>query len=140
MISASKGQLHQVILNLVTNAVDAMRPITDRARVLKVSSRFVTGHGVSIDIADTGTGIEAKDIDRLFDAFFTTKPYGTGMGLAICRSIVEAHGGRLTAAPSEPHGAVFRFTLPVENASSPQSVPSSHKTSAAEVESKTATR
>jgi signal transduction histidine kinase len=122
MMSASKGQLQQVMLNLLTNAVEAMRPITDRARVLRVSSKFVSGQGVLIDIADTGTGIEAKNIDGLFEAFFTTKPHGTGMGLAICRSIVEAHGGRLSAAPNEPHGAVFRFMLPVEDASSPHAV------------------
>ena len=112
-----------MILNLVTNAVDAMRPITDRARVLKVSSTFASGKGVLIAIADTGTGIDPKNVDGLFDAFFTTKLQGTGMGLAICRSIVGAHGGRLSAAPNEPHGAVFRFTLPVEDASSPYSVP-----------------
>jgi signal transduction histidine kinase len=123
MMSASKGQLQQVILNLVTNAVEAMRPITDRARVLKVSSMFVSGQGVLIDVADSGAGVEPKNVDRLFDAFFTTKPHGTGMGLAICRSIVEAHGGRLSAAPNDPHGAVFRFMLPVEDASSPHSVP-----------------
>jgi signal transduction histidine kinase len=123
MMSASKGQLQQVMLNLVTNAVEAMRPITDRARVLKVSSTFVSGQGVLIDVADSGTGIEPKHVDGLFEAFFTTKARGTGMGLAICRSIVEAHGGRLSAAPNEPHGAVFRFTLPVEDESSPQLVP-----------------
>jgi len=122
MISANKGQLQEVILNLVVNAVDAMRPITDRARVLKVSSKFVSGQGVSIDVADSGTGIEPKNLEGLFEAFFTTKPHGTGMGLAICRSIVEAHGGRLSAAPNEPHGAVFRFTLPVEDAWSLHSV------------------
>jgi signal transduction histidine kinase len=122
MMSASKGQLQQVIVNLVTNAVEAMRPVTDRTRVLKVSSTFVSGQGVLIDVADSGTGIEPKNVDGLFDAFFTTKTHGTGMGLAICRSIVEAHGGRLSAAPNEPHGAVFRFTLPVEDASSPDSV------------------
>jgi C4-dicarboxylate-specific signal transduction histidine kinase len=123
VISASKVQLQQVILNLVTNAVEAMRPITDRARMLKVSSRFVSGQGVLIDVADSGTGIEPKNVEGLFDAFFTTKPDGTGMGLAICRSIVEAHGGQLSAAPNEPHGAVFRFTLPVEDASSPLPIP-----------------
>jgi signal transduction histidine kinase len=122
MMSASKGQLQQVILNLVTNAVEAMRPINDRARVLKVSSTFVSGQGVLIGVADSGMGIEPKNVDGLFDAFFTTKTHGTGMGLAICRSIVEAHGGRLSAAPNEPHGAIFRFTLPVEDASSPDSV------------------
>jgi len=123
MMSASKSQLQQVILNLITNAIEAMRPITDRARVLKVSTKFVNGQGVLIDVADSGTGIDPKNVDGLFDAFFTTKPHGTGMGLAICRSIIEAHGGRLSAAPNEPHGAVFRFTLPVEDTSSPHSVP-----------------
>ena len=122
MMSASKSQLQQVILNLITNAIEAMRPITDRARVLKVSTKFVSGQGVLIDVADSGTGIDPKNVDGLFDAFFTTKPHGTGMGLAICRSIVEAHGGRLSAAPNEPHGAVFRFTVPVEDGSSPDSV------------------
>jgi signal transduction histidine kinase len=122
MISANRGQLQQVILNLITNAVEAMRPITDRARVLKVSSRPVSGQSLMIEVADSGTGIEPKNVDRLFDAFFTTKSHGTGMGLAICRSIVETHGGRLSAMPNEPHGTIFRFTLPVEDASSPHSV------------------
>ncbi len=123
MMSASKGQLQQVMLNLVTNAVEAMRPVTDRARMLKVSSTLVSGQGALIDVANSGIGIEPKKVEGLFDAFFTTKPHGTGMGLAICRSIVEAHGGRLSVAPNEPHGAVFRFTLPVEDASSPHSAP-----------------
>jgi signal transduction histidine kinase len=123
MIWANKSQLQQVMLNFITNAVDAMRPITDRVRLLKVSSRFVSGQSALIDVADSGTGIEAGKVDGLFDAFFTTKPHGTGMGLAICRSIIEAHGGRLSAASNEPHGAVFRFTLPVEDTSSPHSVP-----------------
>ena len=122
MMWANKSQLHQVMPNLITNAVDAMRSITDRVRMLKVSSRFVSGQSVLIDVADSGTGIEAGKVERLFDAFFTTKPHGTGMGLAICRSIIEAHGGRLSAAPNEPDGAVFRFTLPVEDTSSPHSV------------------
>jgi signal transduction histidine kinase len=122
LISANRGQLQQVILNLVTNAVEAMRSITDRARVLKVSSTLVGGQ-LQIDVADSGAGIEPKNVDRLFDAFFTTKSHGTGMGLAICRSIVETHAGRLSAMPNEPHGTVFRFTLPVEDASSPYPVP-----------------
>jgi signal transduction histidine kinase len=121
MMWANKSQLQQVMLNVITNAVDAMRPLTDRVRVLKVSSRFVSGQSVLIDVADTGTGIEAEHVDGLFDAFFTTKPHGTGMGLAICRSIIEAHGGRLSPAPNEPRGAVFRFTLPVEDTSAPHS-------------------
>jgi signal transduction histidine kinase len=123
-MSASKGQLQQVMLNLLTNGIEAMRPIADRPRVLKVSSRFVSGQGVLIAVADSGTGIEPENVHGLFDAFFTTKPHGTGMGLAICRSIVEAHGGRLSAEPNEPHGAVFRFILPVEGASTPALAPS----------------
>jgi signal transduction histidine kinase len=99
LISGNRGQLQQVILNLLTNAVEAMRPIIDRARVLKVSSRLARDHGLQIDVADSGTGIEPRNVDRLFDAFFTTKPHGTGMGLAISRSIVETHGGRLSAMP-----------------------------------------
>jgi signal transduction histidine kinase len=118
MISGNRGQLQQVVLNLLTNAVEAMRPIIGRARVLKVSSRLVGGHSLQIDVADSGTGIEPKNADRLFDAFFTTKPHGTGMGLAISRSIVETHGGRLSAMPNEPHGTVFGFTLPVEDEAS----------------------
>jgi signal transduction histidine kinase len=115
MISGNRGQLQQLVLNLLANAVEAMRPIIDRVRVLKVSSRLVGGHSLQIDVADSGTGIEPKNVDRLFDAFFTTKPHGTGMGLAISRSIVETHGGRLSAMPNEPHGTVFGFTLPVED-------------------------
>jgi signal transduction histidine kinase len=117
-ISGNRGQLQQLILNLLTNAVEAMRPIIDRVRELKVSSRLVGGHSLQIDVADSGTGIEPKNLDRLFDAFFTTKLHGTGMGLAISRSIVETHGGRLSAMPNEPHGTVFRFTLPVEDEAS----------------------
>jgi signal transduction histidine kinase len=124
-VVASKGQLQEVILNLVTNAVDAMRPIADRARVLKVSSTYDNGQFVLIAVADSGAGIDPNNIEGLFDAFFTTKPHGTGMGLAISRSIVEAHGGRLWAAPNELHGAVFRFTLPVAAKPPPHPVSSS---------------
>ena len=124
MISANRGQLQEVIMNLVTNTVDAMRPITDRARALKVSSAWASDQGILVAVADSGTGIDPKNIEGLFDPFFTTEPHGTGMGLAICRSIVEAHGGRLWSAPNEPHGAVFRFTLPVEGESSSHSGPS----------------
>jgi C4-dicarboxylate-specific signal transduction histidine kinase len=79
VISANRGQLQEVILNLVANAVDATRPITDRPRVLKVSSTFVSGQGVLVTVADSGTGIDPKNIEGLFDAFFTTKPNGTGV-------------------------------------------------------------
>jgi PAS domain S-box-containing protein len=106
------GQLQQVILNIITNAADAMRAVTDRARVLHVKSAALESNRIMISLEDTGTGIESKDLERIFDAFFTTKPNGMGMGLAICRSIVEAHGGSLTVSPGVPHGSVFQIALP----------------------------
>jgi signal transduction histidine kinase len=112
MISAHRGQLQQVIVNVVTNAADAMRSVTDRARVLKVKSEALAPGGVALSVEDTGTGIKPEHMDRIFDAFYTTKARGMGMGLAICRSIVEAHGGTLSVAPGAPHGSLFRVALP----------------------------
>jgi len=96
----------------VTNAADAMRGITDRARVLKVKSEAVQSGGVAVSVEDTGTGIRPEQMDRIFDAFYTTKASGMGIGLAICRSMVEAHGGTLSVAPCAPHGSMFRIALP----------------------------
>ena len=112
LISAHRGQLQQVVLNIITNAADAMRTIDDRARVLRVRSRSFDLNGVAVSVQDSGTGIDPKNIDRVFDAFFTTKTNGMGMGLAICRSIVEAHGGNLSVSPGVPHGSVFHIVLP----------------------------
>jgi signal transduction histidine kinase len=111
-VTADRVQLQQVLLNLIKNAADAMDAVTDRARVLKVKSEVVDPDGIMVSVEDTGTGIAPKDAERIFDAFFTTKADGTGMGLAICRSIIEAHDGRLWASPRVPHGSVFQFTLP----------------------------
>jgi signal transduction histidine kinase len=111
-VAAYRGQLQQVILNLVNNAADAMRGITDRDAVLRITSRFSDAHGVELTVSDTGTGIDPKDADRIFDAFYTTKPNGMGMGLALCRSIVEAHGGALSVSAQRPYGSVFGFNLP----------------------------
>ena len=111
LISAHRGQLQLVVLNLLTNAADAMRSVADRPRALKVTSEALGQHGVALCVEDSGTGIAPDARARLFDAFFTTKSHGMGMGLAICRSIVEAHGGTLSAAPVRPHGAVFRVEL-----------------------------
>lgn len=111
-VAAYRGQLQQVILNLVNNAADAMRGITDRDAVLRITSSFSDARGVELTVSDTGTGIDPKDVDRIFDAFYTTKPNGMGMGLALCRSIVEAHGGTLSVSPGVPYGSVFRFNLP----------------------------
>jgi signal transduction histidine kinase len=121
-IMGDRVQLQQVIMNLIINSIDAMKEV-DGLRELAIRSRLTDAGQIVVSVSDTGLGLPAQGADRIFDTFFTTKPDGTGMGLSISRSIVEAHGGRLSAAPNEPHGAVFRFTLPVEDASSPHSVP-----------------
>jgi PAS domain S-box-containing protein len=106
-------QLQQVILNLLKNAVEAMDPITDRSRTLELTVCADDAHAVCVAVRDSGTGIDSSQRERIFDAFHTTKPSGLGMGLAISRSIVEAHGGRLWATANEYHGETFRFTLPI---------------------------
>lgn len=111
-ILADHVQLQQVVLNLVTNAVEAMSDNPVGSRVLNVSSKRGQSEEVIIAIEDSGPGIDPKNFDRIFDAFFTTKSQGMGMGLSICRSIVEAHGGRLWASPRLPHGSIFYLTLP----------------------------
>jgi len=113
-LSGNRVQLRQVILNLIMNAVEAMTSIKDRARVLHVCSEITDRRDVVVMVEDTGTGIEEEDRNRVFEAFFTTKPEGMGMGLSICRSIVEAHGGRITVAKATPHGSVFQVFLPGE--------------------------
>jgi PAS domain S-box-containing protein len=110
-IRAHRVQLQQVILNLLTNAADAMRAVSDRPRVLRVETRPLESGDVQTTVEDSGAGIAPENIARVFDAFFTTKPNGMGMGLAICRSIVEAHGGKLSVSPGTAHGSVFRITL-----------------------------
>jgi signal transduction histidine kinase len=90
-----------------------MQSTADRPRELVIRSRQDDAHGVLLSVTDCGVGISAEDADRLFDAFFTTKSGGMGMGLSICRSIVEAHGGRLSASGNEGPGATFQFVLPV---------------------------
>ena len=110
-VIADRVQLQQVLSNLVTNAVEAMS-LTDGERVLRIGSGADGSGNVIVSIEDTGPGIGADDLDRIFEAFYTTKTTGMGLGLAICRSIIESHGGRLTAAPTKPHGTVFRIVLP----------------------------
>ncbi len=101
-----------MILNLVLNAVEAMSGIDEGARELRISTEKEASGGVLVTVRDSGPGLDPQSADRLFEAFHTTKPEGMGMGLAICRSIIGAHGGRLWATANEPRGAVFRFTLP----------------------------
>ena len=113
MILGDRVQLQQVIINLVMNGIEAMQSVTDRPRELVIRSRQDETHQVLVSVTDCGVGISAENADRLFNAFFTTKSSGMGMGLSICRSIMEAHGGRLWATANVPHGATFQFTLPV---------------------------
>ena len=114
-VVADRVQLQQVLLNLITNALDALSPVTDRSRVLNIRTDAPQSGTVRVAVRDTGVGIEPEHCARLFDAFFTSKPNGLGMGLPISRSIVEAHGGKLWATPNEGPGVTFQFTLPTGN-------------------------
>jgi C4-dicarboxylate-specific signal transduction histidine kinase len=105
-------QLQQVMLNLFLNAIEAMDAIASGTRQLRVSSTSFAPDSVLITVADSGPGLSPKDITRIFDPFFTTKPRGMGMGLSICRSLVEAHNGKLSAHSGVKQGAVFEITLP----------------------------
>jgi PAS domain S-box-containing protein len=113
MILGDRVQLQQVTINLVMNGIEAMQSVTDRPRELLIRSLQDETQQVLVSVTDSGAGFSAEDADRLFNPFFTTKSSGMGMGLSICRSIVEAHGGRLWATANMPHGATFQFTLPV---------------------------
>jgi C4-dicarboxylate-specific signal transduction histidine kinase len=113
MILGDRVQLQQVIINLVMNGIEAMQSVTDQPRELVIRSNQDETHRVLVTVTDSGVGISAENADRLFNAFFTTKSSGMGMGLSICRSIIEAHGGRMSAANNEGHGATFQFVLPL---------------------------
>jgi len=112
-VVADRTQLQQVFLHLVVNAIEAMNSVTDRERLLVVRSDNRETDAVTVTVQDSGTGINANHADRIFDALFTTKSDGTGMGLPICRSIIESYGGRLWATPGAPHGSVFHVVVPV---------------------------
>jgi len=113
-VMGDRVQLQQVIVNLVLNGIEAMSAVTDRPRCLVIRSERQDSDEVLIAVRDSGVGIDAKDFRRIFDAFFTTKSQGMGMGLSICHSIVEAHGGRLWASANRDHGATLQFTLPAD--------------------------
>jgi signal transduction histidine kinase len=111
-ILADRVPMQQVLLNLFMNAIEAMSGITDRPKVLTVSSRPVEPATLLVTVEDTGVGLDAVTADRIFDPWFTTKNNGMGLGLSICRSIIEAHTGRLWAESRRPCGMVFRFRVP----------------------------
>jgi PAS domain S-box-containing protein len=113
LVLADRIQLQQVILNLIVNGIEAMQAVTDRPRELVIQTHQDETHQILLTVKDCGIGIAADNADRLFDAFFSTKSSGMGMGLSICRSIVDAHGGRLSASGNAGPGATFQFTLPL---------------------------
>ena len=111
-VTGSPVQLQQVLFNLVSNAIEAMDSVAERA--ILIQTKVEESGDVQVIVEDSGSGIDPKDMDRIFGSFFTTKPNGMGMGLSICRSIIESHGGRLWATSGASRGAIFRFTLPAE--------------------------
>jgi PAS domain S-box-containing protein len=117
-LSPARGdrvQLQQVMLNLILNAIEAMTSVGEDVRELVVSTESSPGEGLLVGVGDSGPGIAQEDRERVFGSFYTTKPDGVGIGLSICRAIIDAHGGRLWADARQPRGAVFRFTLPTHN-------------------------
>jgi C4-dicarboxylate-specific signal transduction histidine kinase len=113
-VQGDRVQLQQVLVNLIINAIEAMRDLGEEERELLISSRSEPD-GVSVGVRDAGPGLSPESLSRLFEPFYTTKPEGMGMGLSICRSIIEAHGGRLWASANMPCGAIFQFTLPAHS-------------------------
>jgi len=113
-VLADRVQLQQVLLNLMVNAIDAMKSVSDRPRILRVRTNRHDGNTVLVSVQDSGIGIEREAMDQLFETFYTTKPDGMGMGLSISHSIIESHGGRLWANCNDGPGATFYFTLPTE--------------------------
>ena len=118
VIKGDRVQLQQVVLNLILNAVESMSSLDVSPRELLLSAKHSGANDVLVAVRDSGSGIDLDHIERVFEAFYTTKPSGMGMGLSICRSIIDAHGGRLWAEANEPRGAVFQFTLPGQERSS----------------------
>jgi signal transduction histidine kinase len=113
LLFADRGQLQQVFLNVFMNAIEAMRTVTDGVRLLRITTDFIQDHsGILVTVGDSGPGIESKDKSRILEPFFSTKPTGTGIGLAICQSIIESHGGHMRVSDNHPRGAIFHVALP----------------------------
>jgi signal transduction histidine kinase len=115
LVDSQGRQLEEVIFNLVHNAIEAMDVTTNRARVLRVRTELTDHNAITVAVQDSGPGIDPKQMDGIFGAFFTTKSHGMGLGLAICRMIVEHHGGRLIASSDGKKGSLFQFDLPIES-------------------------
>jgi C4-dicarboxylate-specific signal transduction histidine kinase len=115
LVLGDRIQLQQVILNLITNAIQAMSGTDPAHQQVLVATRKDGSKGVLVEVRDAGVGLEGIALDRLFDAFYTTKPDGMGIGLAVSRTIIESHGGQLWASPNVPKGAVFQFRLPTND-------------------------
>ena len=115
LIQGDRVQLQQVILNLIINAVEALSSVSEGSRELVITTGKGEPDGVLVVVRDSGPGLSSPGLERIFEAFYTTKPGGLGMGLSICRSIIEAHGGRLWATAAQPQGATFQFTLPAQS-------------------------
>ena len=111
-VMGHRGQLQEVVINLIQNAIEAMEVVSDEQRELQVKTERWGGGAINVTIADTGPGIDSKKAGEIFEAFFTTKSDGMGLGLAICRMIIERHGGQLSVSPASPHGAIFQIILP----------------------------
>ena len=111
-VQGDRVQLQQVALNLILNALEAMRSIDDRLKELRINTEATDAGDVVVTVSDTGPGIAPENLERIFEPFFTTKSSGVGIGLSICRSIIEAHGGSLRAGANQPRGTMFQFTLP----------------------------
>jgi signal transduction histidine kinase len=114
LIYGDRVQLQQVILNLIINAIEAMSGVGETPRALRISTGLAEPGDVLVAVRDSGPGLDPASLEQLFNAFYTTKSAGMGMGLAICRSIILAHDGQLWASANEPRGAIFQFTLPVQ--------------------------
>jgi signal transduction histidine kinase len=112
-VKGDRVQLQQVLLNLIRNGLDAMITVDDRQRQLIITTAKAVPDHISVAVQDSGPGIDPTNLERIFDAFYTTKPDGLGMGLSICRTIIEAHGGKLSATAAAPRGTILQFTLPV---------------------------